>query len=93
MSKRGLRPGETPFTRKSCYDCKSCVGYVSLWCINENAVKKRGTQIPGCIHCRFWEPNWEYIDKEYQPPENNCPPTIKEQIKALWERLKLKIFR
>lgn len=48
---------ETPdAVRRSCYDCRSLRGAVSLWCTNDEAVKWRGTQIPGVTGCTFWTP-------------------------------------
>jgi len=29
-------------------------------------MKWRGTSIPGGIHCKFWKPDWNYIDKKYK---------------------------
>lgn len=50
-----------PDVLRSCYNCEWLVGYVSLWCTNEDARKDRGTAIPGCIHCPHWD-----ADKEAQ---------------------------
>lgn len=57
---------ESPFDRKSCYDCAHLKGYVSWWCTNKDASKYRGTAIPGCIHCPFWNPNWNLIDNSFK---------------------------
>lgn len=38
---------ELPSVRRSCGDCVYCRGYISLWCKNPEAVKARGTAIPG----------------------------------------------
>lgn len=43
-----------PYDRKACFDCKFCVGFVNLWCRNEDAIKVRGTQIPGVMLCPFY---------------------------------------
>ena len=42
--------------RKSCIDCSHCVASVSWWCKNDEAIERRGTQIPGAINCSNWEP-------------------------------------
>jgi len=67
---------ETPFEKRSCYDCSFIVGYVSLWCSNEQAVKDRGTAIPGCIHCPYWQPDWAYVKEKYHTPENGYVPRV-----------------
>lgn len=45
-----------PEEKKSCHDCRFLKGYVSLWCVNEDAAKWRGSKIPGGCLCKFWEP-------------------------------------
>lgn len=40
---------------KCCYDCKYLKAKVSWWCVNKNAIKWRGTSIPGVKNCPFWE--------------------------------------
>jgi hypothetical protein len=61
---------ESPFEKRSCYDCSHLFARVSWWCGNEEAVKARGTAIPGCIHCTFWKPDFSHIDDKYKTPEN-----------------------
>jgi hypothetical protein len=52
-----LRKGREPDAeRKACADCRHCKGAVSWWCKNPEAVRQRGTSIPGVIKCPFWEP-------------------------------------
>lgn len=48
-------------TQKRCYDCTHLRGAVSLWCTNKDAVKRRGTSIPGTDRCPSWAPMrmWE----------------------------------
>ena len=41
---------------RRCYDCAHLKGAVSWWCTNEEAIKYRGTQIPGVKDCPFWAP-------------------------------------
>jgi len=41
---------------RRCYDCQSLKAAVSWWCTNREAIKWRGTQIPGVHNCPFWEP-------------------------------------
>lgn len=60
---------ETPFERKSCYDCAHLKPTISWWCTCKEAIKARGTQIPGCIHCPYWSPDWSMIKREPIPYE------------------------
>ncbi len=60
----------SPFERKHCADCAFLVGYVNWWCRNEEAIKFRGTKIPGVVKCPFWSPDWKHIDKKYKTAEN-----------------------
>jgi hypothetical protein len=60
---------ETPFDKRSCYDCCHIRAACSLWCGNTKARKARGTSIPGCIHCPYWGPAWKMITKEYRTAE------------------------
>lgn len=50
------RSGEPDPERRSCRDCRFVRGAVSLWCMNHEACKARGTKIPGCVGCPFWRP-------------------------------------
>jgi hypothetical protein len=68
----------SPFEKKSCYDCKHLKHTMNFWCTNEDAKKARGTSIPGCIKCRFWEPNFNMIDPKYKTEENGY---IKPELK------------
>ncbi len=61
---------ESPFERKGCYDCKHLTAALSWWCGNKNAIKARGTRIPGVIHCPYWDPAWGYIHTEFKTTEN-----------------------
>lgn len=52
-----LRKGRVPAAeRKACADCRHCKGAVSWWCKSPEAVRYRGTSIPGVHSCPFWEP-------------------------------------
>jgi hypothetical protein len=42
--------------RRACFDCIHCKAAINWWCTNDEAVKFRGTAIPGTINCKFWEP-------------------------------------
>lgn len=53
---------ELPSVRRSCGDCIYCRGYISLWCRNSEAVKSRGTAIPGIYHCPYWHRQRWYDD-------------------------------
>lgn len=44
-----------PEEKRSCGDCGWIIGYVNLWCSNEEAIKVRTTRIPGCIKCPYWK--------------------------------------
>lgn len=44
-----------PEEKRSCSDCKFMDSAVSWWCMNKKAIKARGTSIPGCIKCPFWD--------------------------------------
>lgn len=70
----------TPFERKNCYDCKYCQAALSWWCRNEDAVKYRGTSIPGTNFCKFWEVDWDYVDKKYKTPEFGYVYSSKEKL-------------
>lgn len=48
--------GEPDEEKRSCFDCAWCHGYVSWWCKNESARKRRGTPIPGTTKCPDWVP-------------------------------------
>jgi len=66
----------SPFDKKSCADCASLTYAVHLWCSNEEAMKFRGTNIPGCIKCPFWCPKWNEIPKEYRTEANGYVEAI-----------------
>ena len=76
---------ESPFEKKSCYDCGHLESALSWWCVNEEAIKARGTSIPGCIHCPYWKPDWKMIDKKYtvyvSTPVYNYYRALKEAIR------------
>lgn len=63
------RHEETPFERRSCYDCAHLIARVSWWCSNKDAIRDRGTAIPGCIHCPHWSPDYSMIKYEPIPYE------------------------
>lgn len=44
-----------PEIKRSCYDCAFCKPALSWWCTNKEAIKLRGTSIPGIIKCPYWE--------------------------------------
>lgn len=43
-----------PEKLRSCHNCNHLREVVNLWCSNEDAIKARGTQVPGIIHCPYW---------------------------------------
>lgn len=53
---------EIPSERRSCCDCRYCRGCISLWCINTDTIRARGTRIPGVIHCPYWKREARYDD-------------------------------
>jgi hypothetical protein len=44
-----------PEEKRSCHDCRYLTAAVSWWCGNQEAVKARGTSIPGVCLCPYWE--------------------------------------
>jgi hypothetical protein len=44
-----------PSIKRNCATCAFLKGTLSLWCTNKNAIKDRGTGIPGIIFCPYWE--------------------------------------
>ena len=84
----------SPFKKKSCYDCNSLAGRLTLWCMNDEAFKARRTRMPGVIKCPFWQPNYNYIDEKYHPVSNGTIPedikkemTISEKIRHFCHKL------
>lgn len=51
----------SPFEKRSCHDCGYLKSALSLWCGNKEAIRDRGTSIPGCIKCPYWKPNFKRI--------------------------------
>lgn len=52
-----LEIGQTPdANRRGCFDCRFCASAVSWWCVSQEAVEWRGTNIPGVHNCPFWKP-------------------------------------
>jgi len=54
------------YQMKCCADCGWLKAKVSWWCMNPEAVKVRGTAIPGVQHCPYWKPDKEWIRKQIQ---------------------------
>jgi hypothetical protein len=82
----------TPFEKKSCYDCGHLTAALFMYCTNKDAIKSRGTTIPGCVKCPYWKPDWSMISKEYRTKENGyVAPSEKIEIatKNFIERIKL----
>lgn len=50
-AKSGVPDGE----KAACVDCRHMVGAVHWWCGNEDAIKWRGTSLPGVHSCPFWK--------------------------------------
>jgi hypothetical protein len=53
----------SPYVKRDCYHCAFLGGYISLWCLNDEASEYRGTKIPGIYNCHFWQPNEKIIEK------------------------------
>ena len=51
-----MTSGEPDSSKRSCFDCHWCQGYVSWWCMNDEARKRRRTSIPGTSDCPEWIP-------------------------------------
>ena len=49
-----------PWETKTCGYCKFMTHGISWWCSNEEAIRARGTCIPGVCLCSFWS-----LDKKY----------------------------
>ena len=48
--------------RKNCCDCRYCQGAVTMWCVNPETCKARGTAIPGISNCPYWQAVRSYSD-------------------------------
>jgi len=51
-----FKAGEPDADRRACTHCAFMQAAVSLWCVNDEAVKYRGTAFVGVHSCPFWEP-------------------------------------
>jgi hypothetical protein len=51
-------------TNTNCAYCKHLVSKVSWWCSNEDAIKARGTRLPGVINCPYFKIDKNYTRKE-----------------------------
>lgn len=69
------------YERKNCASCKYIYAALSWWCINDNAINDRGTSIPGCIHCPYWQPDKEYIRGEIGYPNGIIASIIRKLIR------------
>jgi hypothetical protein len=81
----------SPFEKRSCYDCAHLTSALSWWCGNDEAIKFRGTRIPGGIKCLYWEPDWSMIDTKYKTIENGYLSTndhLKLMINYYWLKIK-----
>ena len=73
----------SPFEKKSCHDCAHIVPAMSLYCGNIAAVSARGTSLPGCIRCPYWEPNFDYIDAKYRTKKNGYVPLVDQLVNSI----------
>lgn len=49
------------YKQRNCTHCRFLVAYVNWWCGSEDAIRDRGTNIPGECNCRHWKPDKKYI--------------------------------
>ena len=77
----------SPFEKKSCYDCIFIKSALNLYCSNKDAIRDRGTSIPGCIKCPHWKPDWTYIPNDYKTEEYGYIDT-KTKIKNMVNSVK-----
>lgn len=54
-----------PEQKRSCHDCRHLKAKVSWWCTLKEAIRWRGTRIPGGCLCPFWEPRDPTPTEEY----------------------------
>lgn len=73
----------SPFEKKSCHDCSHIVAAMSLYCGNIAASSARGTTLPGCIKCPYWEPNFDYIDKKYHTKKNGYVSLLDKLVNSV----------
>jgi uncharacterized integral membrane protein len=57
---------------KSCAYCKHLYSLVDWWCGNKDAIKSRGTSLPGVIHCPYFELDKNYTRKELKKIKKQC---------------------
>ena len=69
-----VRSGAPDPNRKACKDCRFLKGAVSLWCKNEDAVKWRGTAIPGVYDCQFWQGMRTWSELSLAEKASTCLP-------------------
>lgn len=48
--------GTPDLERKACYDCHYNQAALSWWCVNKEAIARRGSQIPDEVNCSQWKP-------------------------------------
>ena len=83
---------ESPEQRKSCYDCKFLYSRVNWWCGNEDAIKYRGTRIPGVIHCPYWEIEPSINQKRKTMKFYRCFSNIRRWCEGTYGILELKLL-
>lgn len=79
-----------PFIKKTCGHCASLVSRISWWCAEPEAIKARGTRIPGCCFCPYWTPNWSQIPEKYKKPEYGYKGNVFKRFVRLLKKLKSK---
>ncbi len=77
-----------PFVKQSCSDCVFMKSALSFWCSNKEAIKFRGTSIPGIIFCKFWMPDWSHIPKKYKIIEYGYSSSSELPFNTIWEKIK-----
>lgn len=48
--------------KRSCFDCGLLSAALNHYCTSPEARKARGTTLPGCIKCPYWEPRQKLQD-------------------------------
>jgi len=82
----------SPFEKKGCYACGYLKSAISWWCMNPEAIKARGTSIPGVVKCKYWTVDWEYVDEKYKTKENGYVKPEKKVVAKIGVIQKVKTF-
>lgn len=64
LTKEDVAKVRAIYSERNCAYCKFLKPRITWWCNNEEAIRARGTAIPGVIHCPHWRPDKKYIIKQ-----------------------------